>query len=106
MPFPLGIHLLQGLSTLPEHLSVSILNNQDPKSPSKGINDGPIYLPPQIYKLLSQDAMKALKAYNTEAINRFHQRMVHNTEVVEIPPDDPPEPLYLIMALLTFLKVT
>ena len=24
--------------------------------------DGPIYLPPQIYKLLSQDAMKALKA--------------------------------------------
>ena len=36
--------------------------------------------------------MKALKAYNTEAINRFHQRKVHNTEVVEIPQDDPPEP--------------
>ena len=36
--------------------------------------DGPIFLPPQIYKLLSQDAMKALKAYNTEVINRFHQR--------------------------------
>ena len=34
--------------------------------------DGPIFLPPQIYKLLSQDAMKALKAYNTEAITRFH----------------------------------
>ena len=28
--------------------------------------NGPIYLPPQIYKLLSQDAMKALKAYNVE----------------------------------------
>ena len=26
--------------------------------------NGPIYLPPQIFKLLSQDAMKVLKAYN------------------------------------------
>ena len=49
--------------------------------PTKSIRryDGPIFLPPQIYKLLSQDAMKALKAYNTEAINRFHQRKIHNT---------------------------
>ena len=54
--------------------------------------DGPIFLPPQIYKLLSQDAMKALKAYNTEAINRFHQRKVHNTKIVETPQNDPPEP--------------
>ena len=53
--------------------------------------DGPIHLPPQIFKLLSQDAMKALKAYNTEAIDRFHQRNVHNTVVVEIPWDNPPE---------------
>ena len=36
--------------------------------------------------------MKALKAYNTEAINRFYQRKVHNTEVVETPQDDPPDP--------------
>ena len=36
--------------------------------------------------------MKSLKAYNTDAINRFHQRKVHNTKVVEIPQDDPPEP--------------
>ena len=36
--------------------------------------------------------MKALKAYNTEAINRFHQRKVHNTEIVETPQNDPPEP--------------
>ena len=36
--------------------------------------------------------MKALNAYNTEAINRFHLRKVHNTEVVEIHQDDPPEP--------------
>ena len=36
--------------------------------------------------------MKALKAYNTEALNRFHKRKVHNTDVVEVPQDDPPEP--------------
>ena len=47
--------------------------------------DGPIFLPPQIYRLLSEDALKALKAYNTEAINRFHKRKVHNTEIVEEP---------------------
>ena len=34
--------------------------------------------------------MKALKAYNTEAITRFHQRKVHNTEIVETPQDDLP----------------
>ena len=62
--------------------------------PTKPIRryDGPIFLPPQIYKLLSQDAMMALKAYNTEAITRFHQRKVHNTEIVETPQDDPPGP--------------
>ena len=62
--------------------------------PTKPIRryDGPIFLPPQIYKLLSQDAMKALQAYNTEAINRFHKRKVHNTEIVETPQDDPPGP--------------
>ena len=62
--------------------------------PTKPIRryDGPIFLPPQIYKLLSQDAMKALKAYNTEAINRFHQRKVHNTKIVETPQDEPPGP--------------
>ena len=54
--------------------------------------DGPIFLPPQLYKLLSQDAMKALKAYNIEAINRLHQRKVHNTEIVESPQNDLPEP--------------
>ena len=36
--------------------------------------------------------MKALKAYNTEAITRFNQRKVHNTEIVETPQDDPPGP--------------
>ena len=36
--------------------------------------------------------MKALKPYNTEAITRFHQRKVHNTEIVESPQDDLPGP--------------
>ena len=36
--------------------------------------------------------MKALKAYNTEAITRFHQRKFHNTEIVETPQDDPSGP--------------
>ena len=36
--------------------------------------------------------MKALKAYNTEAITRFHKRKVHNTEIVEAHQDDPPGP--------------
>ena len=42
--------------------------------PTKPIQryDGPIFLPPQIYKLLSQDTMKALTAHNTEAITSFH----------------------------------
>ena len=36
--------------------------------------------------------MKALKAYNTEAISRFYQRKLHNTEIVETPQNDPPGP--------------
>ena len=65
--------------------------SQHPR-PTKPIRryDGPIFLPPQIYKLLSEDVMKALKSYNTEAITRFHQRKVHNTEIVETPQDDLP----------------
>ena len=37
-------------------------------------------------------ALKAFKAYNTKAITRFHQRKVHNTEIVETLKDDPPGP--------------
>ena len=50
--------------------------------------------------------MKALKAYSTEAINRFHQRKVHNTEIVETPQNDLPEPPVPENDPLTFLKVT
>ena len=65
--------------------------NSRPTNPIRRY-DGPIFLPPQIYRLLSKDALKALKAYNTEAISRFHKRKVHNTEIVEEPQDDPPGP--------------
>ena len=53
-----------------------------------------ILFSPQIYRYrsMSEDALKALKAYNTEAISRFHKRKVHNTEFVEEPQDDPPGP--------------
>ena len=36
--------------------------------------------------------MKALKAYNTEDITTFHQRKIHNTEIVETPQHEPPGP--------------
>ena len=65
--------------------------NSGPQKPIRRY-DGPIFLPPQIYILLSQDAMKAMKAYNTDTTNRFHQRKVHNTEIVETPQNDPPGP--------------
>ena len=65
--------------------------NSGPTKPIRRY-DGSIFLPPQIYKLLSQDAIMALKAYNTEAINQFHQRKVHNTEIVETTQDDTPGP--------------
>ena len=65
--------------------------NSGPNKPIRRY-DGPIFLPPQIYKLLSQDAMKVLKAYNTEAINRFPPEEGPHTEIVETPQNDPPGP--------------
>ena len=65
--------------------------NSGPTKPIRRY-DGPISLPPQIYKLLNQDALKALNAYITEAISRFHRRKVHNTEIVETPQTDPSGP--------------
>ena len=82
-------------SPRPGHTSRPSFRPQSQNSgPTKPIRRyvGPIFLPPQIYKLLSQDAMKTLKAYNAEAITRFHQRKVHNTEIVETPQDEPPGP--------------
>ena len=66
-------------------------HNSGPTKPIRRYDD-PIFLPPQIYKIFGQDALKALIACNTEAISRFHQRKVHNTEIVESPQNDPPGP--------------
>ena len=65
--------------------------NSRPTNPIRRY-DGPIFLPPQIYtpRLLSEDALKALKTYYTDAISRFHKRKVHNTGIVEEPQADPP----------------
>ena len=53
---------------LPPTVKLTLLQtNSRPTKPIRRYDD-PIFLPPQIYKLLSEDAMKALKAYNTEAI--------------------------------------
>ena len=43
--------------------------------------------------------MKALKVYNAKAIDRFHKRKVHNTDVVE------EHYLSLILAYLSLLKL-
>ena len=88
--FPLGIHLLQGLAIpadllLGHNLKILGLPNQ---------LEGMMAQSSCLLKsmLLSQDAMKALKAYYTEAINRVHQRKVHNTETGESPHNEHPEP--------------
>ena len=72
-----------------------------PSGPTKPIRryDGPVFLSPQIYKLLSKDAMKALKAYNTESINRPQNNLpepsVPENDLPDLPesdldiPDDP-----------------
>ena len=90
MFFPLGIHLLRGLVNPPDLLLGHNLNILGLLNQLEGMMVPSSCLLKS--KLLSQDAMKALKAYNTEAITRFHQRKVHNTEIVETPQDDPPGP--------------
>ena len=53
---------------------------------------GPIYLPSEIYKLMSKDAIEALNAYKTVATYRFHKRKVHDTDIVDKPQTVEPEP--------------
>ena len=60
------------------------------KSPKK--YDGPVYVPAEVYKLLSPQAIVALRKHNTEAINRFaKKRGFHVTEMIDHeshPPED------------------
>ena len=54
-----------------------------PKKPFKKY-DGPVYVPAEFYKLLSLEAVVALKKYNTEAINKFaKKRGIHVTDIAD-----------------------
>ena len=54
-----------------------------PKKPSKKY-DGPVYVPTEVYKLLSPEAVVALKKYNSEAINKMaKKRCIHVTDVTD-----------------------
>ena len=57
-----------------------------PKKPFKKY-DGPVYVPAEVYKLLSPEAVVALKKYNTEAINKFaKKRNIHVTDTADQEP--------------------
>ena len=54
-----------------------------PKKPFKKY-DGPVYVPAEVYKLLSPEAVVALKKYNSEDINkRAKRRGIHVTDITD-----------------------
>ena len=54
-----------------------------PKKPFKKY-DGPVYVPAEVYKLISPKAFAALKKYNTEAINKFaKKRGIHVIDIAD-----------------------
>ena len=79
--------------------------NSRPNNPIRRY-DGPIFLPPQIYRLLSEDALKALKAYNTEAISRSTRGKSTTLNLWKSPRMTLLGPQYLKMTFQTYLKVT
>ena len=61
----------------------------NPSAPKKSFqkHDGPVYVPAEVYKLLSPEAVAALKKYNTEAINKFAKKMgIHVTDIADQEP--------------------
>ena len=55
-----------------------------PKKPSKKY-DGPIHVPVEVYKLLSPEAVVALKKYNSEASNKMAKKKgIHVTDVTDV----------------------
>ena len=55
-----------------------------PKKPSKKY-DGPVYVPAEVYQLLSPEAVVALKKYNSEAINKMaKKRDIHVNDVTDV----------------------
>ena len=65
-----------------------------PKKPFKKY-DGPVYVPAEVYKLLSPEAVAALNKYNPEAINKLaKKRGIHVTDNAdhELPPSEDTTP--------------
>ena len=61
-----------------------------PKKPFKKY-DGPVYVPAEVYKLLSPEAVAALKKYKTEAFTKFAKKSrIHVTDITdhETPPSE------------------
>ena len=56
-----------------------------PKKPSAPKKyDGPVYVPAEVYKLLSPESVIALKKYNSEALNKMaKKRGIHVTDVTD-----------------------
>ena len=53
-----------------------------PSAPKK--YDGPVYVPAEVYKLLSPEAVTALKKYNSEALNKMaKKRGIHVTDITD-----------------------
>ena len=77
--------------SLPKHYlgSRGIIQKNNPSAPKKRFKkyDGPVYVPAEVYKLLSPEAAAALKKYNTEAINKFaKKRGIHVTDIADLEP--------------------
>ena len=71
-------HYLASRKIIPE--SLPLLH---PKKTYKKY-DGPVYVPAEVYKLLSPEAVVALKKYNSEAINKMvKKRGIHVTDVTD-----------------------
>ena len=52
------------------------------KPPASKKYDGPVYVPAEVYKLLSPEAVIALKKYNSEALNKMaKKRGIHVTDI-------------------------
>ena len=54
------------------------------KPPASKNYDGPVYVPAEVYKLLSPEAIVALKKYNSEALNKMaKKRGIHVTDITD-----------------------
>ena len=54
------------------------------KSSDRKKYDGPVYVPAEVYKLLSPEAVIALKKYNSEALNKMaKKRGIHVTDITD-----------------------